>query len=283
MPAFLDKKKDIVEFEVPIIQAIGCDPFVVTVRDLSQREFRDIYQEHGSAEFRYMDDIIVDWKGLVRDNWNELVRDGRVLKGNPKKEIPFSAAANRYLIDNSWPAEYVDIVYKEILERYHEKEKHDEYIKEELVAYIHATYRTKAPKDCEGCERMMGEDEMCYFTFQWKVPECPFGRFAREPEVVKTYSFCVKAMDSWDVHEEDGFKAPQPISGGGPIVKEVKPKKKNYGISIEKFEWACRLYQIPDEDTMEALQWVGVCVEAANEAPDLELKALRRERFGLRD
>jgi hypothetical protein len=86
-------------------------------------------------------------------------------------------------------------------------------------------------------------------------------------------------MDSWDVHEEDGFTKPQPVSGGGPIVKEIKPKKKNYGISIEKFEWACRLYQIPDEEAMDALSWVGVAVQAANEAPDLELQAMRRERF----
>lgn len=280
MIEFLSKNLELDEFELTILgPKVNTPALILTIQDITQREFREL-QEVGHTRLKTMEGIIVDWRGMTVDNWNTLVKNGTKLVGNPKKEIPFSQEANEYIIDNSWPAEYVDVIFTALRDKFLEKEEQDEHYKNELIEYIEATYRPKAPKDCEGCERQMGGSDECFFHHYWQYPECPFQRLGRDPELVKLLSFVVKSMDSWDVHDEAPAKTRAPIAGSsGPIVKEIKPKRKNYGISIEKFEWACRLYQIKTEDALTALSWVGTAVQAANDAGEIELKKLRRERF----
>lgn len=282
MIEFLSKNIELEEFEVTILSGVekSTPSFIVTVQDITQHEFRE-FQEVGHIRIKTMEGIVVDWRGLVLDNFNNLVRTDKKLTGNPTIEIPFSQEANEFIISNSWPSDYVDIIFAALQEKYLEKSEQDEFYREELIQYIEATYRPKAPKDCEGCERQMGESDECFFHYQWDYPECPYQRLSREPELVKLLSFVVKSMDSWDAHDENPTKTTRaPIAGtSGPVVKEIKAKKKNYGISIEKFEWACRIYQIKPEDALTALSWVGTAVQAANDAGEIELKKLRRERF----
>lgn len=281
MIEFLSKEIELEEFEVTIMSGAekSAPDFVVTVRDVTQQEFREL-QEVDHTRLRTMEDIIIDWRGLTVANFNRLVQSDKKLVGDPSIEIPFSQEANEYIIENTWPTNYVDIIFTALRERFFEKENQDEFYREELIQYIEATYRPKAPKDCEGCERQMGDSEECFFHYQWQYPECPYQRLSREPELLKLLSFVVKSMDSWDAPEETVTKSRPPISGqSGPIIKEVKPKKKNYGISVEKFEWACRLYQIKSENSLTALSWVGTAVQAANDAGEIEIKKMRRERF----
>lgn len=280
MIEFLAKNITLEEYEVTVLSPKANAPaLIVTVQDVTQREFRE-FQEVDHSRLRTFDGIVIDWRGMTVDNWNTIVRSGEKLVGNPTKQIPFSQEANEYIIDNSWPSEYADIIFSSLRERFFEKEAQDQFYREELIQYIEATYRPKAPKDCEGCERQMGGSDECFFHYQWQYPECPFQRLSREPELLKLLSYVVKCMDSWDAPEESTTKSRPPISGqSGPIVKEIKAKKKNYGISVEKFEWACRLYQIKPEDALVALSWVGTAVQAANDAGEIELKKQRRERF----
>lgn len=279
MIEFLSKNIELEEYEVPILNETDDTPaFTVLVKDITQREFREL-QDVGHSRLQTMEDIIIDWRGLTVDNWNTIVRSDKKLVGDPTVEIPFSQEANEYIIANSWPSEYVDVVFVTLKDKFLEKEEQDEFYREELIQYIEATYRPKAPKDCEGCERQMGDSDECFFHHQWQYPECPYQRLSREPELIKLISFIVKSMDSWDAHDETPTRSKAPISGGGPVVKEIKQKKKNYGISVEKFEWACRLYQIKPDDALTALSWVGTAVQAANDAGEIEIKKLRKERF----
>lgn len=80
----------------------------------------------------------------------------------------------------------------------------------------------------------------------------------------RVYSFCSNAIDSWE--EED------------KLDKNVKRRK--YAPSIEKFNFACELYGVKQEDKLEAMEWVHAAVEAANEAPEMFIRAERRRRFG---
>ena len=77
------------------------------------------------------------------------------------------------------------------------------------------------------------------------------------------YRFCTYCIDSWE--EED------------KLDKNVK--RKRYSPSIEKFSFACELFNIKPEDKMEAMNYVQAAVEAANDAPEQFIKKQREERW----
>lgn len=119
---------------------------------------------------------------------------------------------------------------------------------------------------------MHGAEE-CFYTASWGIERCPFEELSEKPQLVQLMSFVNKAMDSWDVDIDPVSTAPRV---GAPVTE--KKKKKQYGISVEKFQWACQLHLVVPEDQLEALTWCGIAVQAANEAPELEIIKQRQER-----
>ena len=59
---------------------------------------------------------------------------------------------------------------------------------------------------------------------------------------------------------------------------KVKEKKVSYHISIEKFNFACDLFQVKPEDKKEALKWAAIVANAATEAPEVVIREARRRR-----
>lgn len=62
--------------------------------------------------------------------------------------------------------------------------------------------------------------------------------------------------------------------------EKTKVEKTRYGISIEKFNWACQLYQVERENMREALQWASMYSQAAEEAADMAMIEARKRVWG---
>jgi hypothetical protein len=116
--------------------------------------------------------------------------------------------------------------------------------------------------------------EQCFFDAQWGIKECPYEKLYATKGLPEILSFVVKAMDSWEVDADPVKNTPRP--GHAPMTE--KKKKRQYGLSVEKFNWACQLHMVKQEDQLTALTWCGIAVKAANEAPDLQLIKQRKER-----
>ena len=114
-------------------------------------------------------------------------------------------------------------------------------------------------------QRNRPDPDLCFFVDLFKEDGCPYAKLSVNPLARKIYQFCLYSIDSWE--EED------------KIDKSVKRKK--FSLSIEKFSFSCDLFNVKREDRMEAMEWVNVAVEAANEAPELFIREERRKRWGI--
>lgn len=70
-------------------------------------------------------------------------------------------------------------------------------------------------------------------------------------------------MDSWQHKDE-----------------KTKVEKKKYGISIEKFNWACQLYQVPQSEMREAFSYASLFAKSAEEAADMIMIENRKRAWG---
>ena len=96
------------------------------------------------------------------------------------------------------------------------------------------------------------------------------------------YSFCSMSVEKHEKTEEMESAGPSPLSAGGARgrSKPKGPKKIEYFVSIEKFNWACSLFNVPKDRYMEALEWASFFSSKATEAPKAALQELRRDRWG---
>jgi hypothetical protein len=83
------------------------------------------------------------------------------------------------------------------------------------------------------------------------------------PRLIPIVNFCSTSIDKWTEKQE-----------------KTKVEKTRYGISIEKFNWATNLYQVKQEDLREALQWVSIFSNAAEEAADMIMIENRKKAWG---
>lgn len=115
-----------------------------------------------------------------------------------------------------------------------------------------AIERPGMPKSCEDCERAQAYTEN---PDACAHPEgCPFVNL--DPEVVDLFSFAMTALDSWEESK-----------GEGGVFKS-----KKYGVSLEKFDLACRLDGVAQEDQREALQLCGRVATWAMEAQNWKVR-----------
>lgn len=86
---------------------------------------------------------------------------------------------------------------------------------------------------------------------------------SRSPKLVSIINFCSTSIDKWTQKDE-----------------KTKVERTKYGISIEKFNWATNLYQVKQEDLRDALQWVSMYSQAAEEAADMVMIENRKKAWG---
>lgn len=114
------------------------------------------------------------------------------------------------------------------------------------------------PRTCEECEEAQANTEDPNACAH---PEgCPWSRVLDDPELVSLYSFAMTAIDQWT--EKDEFS---------------KRDVKKFGVSLEKFDLACRLDRVDPEDQREALQVCGLVATWSQEAQDWAILAGRRK------
>jgi len=87
---------------------------------------------------------------------------------------------------------------------------------------------------------------------------CPFELLLDDPEVSEIYRFCVGSLDHWTSKKDKHSR-----------------EEHHYGVSIEKFDLACRLYEVDNRDQREAFEWCSFVATAANDA---QQEGLRRAR-----
>lgn len=89
------------------------------------------------------------------------------------------------------------------------------------------------------------------------------------------------AVEKQEKTEEMQSAGSSPLHQSGNHRQKPKgPKKVEYYVSIEKFNWACSLFDVPKDKYMEALEWASFFSSKATEAPRHALQELRRERWG---
>lgn len=102
--------------------------------------------------------------------------------------------------------------------------------------------------------------------------------------LARIYQFCSMAVEKHEKTEEMTSATPTPVhQGGGRGVAQKQrnkgPKKVEYYVSIEKFNWACDLFNIRKEHYMEALEWVSLFSQKATEAPKMAMREIRKDRW----
>ena len=145
-------------------------------------------------------------------------------------------------------------------------------------------YRNKVPKSCEDCtkeQRFRSDPDLCFFVDQLPYDKCPFTIMNNNMLLADIYSFCAMAVEKQEKTEEMQSAGPAPLHQGGKARQKPKgPKKVEYYVSIEKFNWACSLYNVPKDKYMEALEWASFFSSKATEAPKSAMQELRRDRWG---
>lgn len=140
------------------------------------------------------------------------------------------------------------------------------------------------PKSCEDCareQRFRPDPELCFFVDQLPYEQCPFTLLGGNGMLTQLYSFCSMSVEKHEKTEEMESAGPAPLAQGGRSRARPKgPKKIEYYVSIEKFNWACSLFNVPKDKYMEALEWASFFSAKATEAPKSALQELRKERWG---
>lgn len=123
---------------------------------------------------------------------------------------------------------------------------------------MRAIERPGMPRSCDDCEAMMeGTDR----PGSCAHPEgCPFERL--DGQTIDTYSFAMTALDSWEEN-----------TGPGNSIKT-----KKYGVNLEKFDLACRIDGVAQEDQREALQLCGRVATWAMETQTWKARQARERR-----
>jgi len=111
--------------------------------------------------------------------------------------------------------------------------------------------------------------------------DCPFTVFAGNQILAEIYQFCSMAVEKQEREEELQSAGPSPVGmgKGRGASRKRGPKKVEYYVSIEKFNWACKLYNVPQPKYMEALEWVSFFSQKATEAPKIAIQEIRKDRW----
>jgi len=280
-----NEKKKVVRLECVVCREGDSPEFKLILNEPTTREYRELMASIRNAdateedERDYLKAVVHGFSGLTVRNFTHLWGSGKLRYPETTDvdvfEIEYSPELVFELYKNCWPGSFADVLFQCLNESYSEHEEEEEELRTKIQDYVHATYRSKAPSSCEDCELKMEGAEECFFHKHWGVPECPYMVLHSDPKMAQFMSFATKAIDSWEV-DADPVKQTSPRPGQVKVTD--RSKKKQYGISVEKFDWACRLHQVEGADQLEALTWVGIVVKAANEAPELEILKMREER-----
>lgn len=119
------------------------------------------------------------------------------------------------------------------------------------------------------------DPDICYFVDHGKTEICPFEILRRDMNLAKIYQFAAHCIEKHEKTEETKTTS---LAANSNRAK-AKLKKVEYSLSIEKFNFACSLFAVKDEDRLEALQWASSLSKAASEAPQWEILKARRERW----
>lgn len=117
------------------------------------------------------------------------------------------------------------------------------------------------------------DPDICYYVDHGKTESCPFNILRRKSDLAKIYQFAAHCIEKHEKTEETKTTS---LSAGRA---RGKIKKVEYSLSIEKFNFACSLFAVKDEDRLEALQWASSLSRAASEAPEWEIIRARRARW----
>ena len=101
---------------------------------------------------------------------------------------------------------------------------------------------------------------------------------AGDPLLSQIYQFCSMATERNERTEEMTSAAPTPTHKQKSRPKG--PKKVEYYVSIEKFNWACDLFNVPQTHKMEALEWASFFSSKATDGPKVAIQEIRRDRWG---
>ena len=117
------------------------------------------------------------------------------------------------------------------------------------------------------------DPDICYYVDHGKTESCPFELLRRDMYLAKIYQFAAHCLEKHEKTEETKTTS---LSANR---NKAKIKKVEYSLSIEKFNFACSLFAVKDEDRLEALKWASSLSKAASEAPQWEIIKARRERW----
>lgn len=118
------------------------------------------------------------------------------------------------------------------------------------------------------------DPDICYFVDHGKTDMCPFELLRKDSNLAKIYQFAAHCIDKHEKTEETKTTSLAANRARGKI------KKIEYSLSIEKFNFACGLFAVKDDDKLEALKWASSLSKAASEAPQWELMKARKARWG---
>jgi hypothetical protein len=119
-------------------------PFTLQIKIIPIKEYRKIFEKLNKQDtggFRksnslndkvdrdYLRRVVSGWSGLSTENWNSLVKDGRVLKGPKNGTIEYSEDACFYIYRNSWPDDFSNKIFDVLKSGAEEQEEEEEKLK----------------------------------------------------------------------------------------------------------------------------------------------------------
>lgn len=107
--------------------------------------------------------------------------------------------------------------------------------------------------------------DLCFYEDRLGLEACPFSLLSYDSRLPAIYNFCAMSIEKY---EESGVGN-----------QNIQLKKTKYSVSIEKFEFACRLFQVHGSNVMEAFDWASLVARAATEAREMAILNQRKRRF----